>query len=63
MDNIKIKIEKHQKALTQYINALAKEYNESLGNTMTYQAIIDKEGNHFQLLKMGWYQDLYSFQF
>lgn len=55
------KIEKHQKALAQYIKALAAEYNNSLGNIMTYQAIIDTEGNHFQLLKMGWYKDLYSF--
>ncbi len=59
--DIKVKIEKHQKALTAYVKALAEEYNNSLGNTMTYQAIIDTEGNHFQLLKMGWYKDLYSF--
>ena len=61
MDNIKSKIEKHQKALSQYISQLAEKYNNSLGNTMNYQAVIDKEGKHFQLLKMGWHEDLYSF--
>ena len=59
--DIKSKITKHQQALTKYIKELASEYNNSLGNTMTYQAIIDTESNHFQLLKMGWYKDLYSF--
>ena len=59
--DLKEKIEKHQKTLSKYIKMLANEYNNSLGNTMKYQAVIDLNGNHFQLMKMGWYKDLYSF--
>lgn len=61
MDRINQKIENHKKALTKYFRDLAKNYNNSLGNTMTYQAVIDSEENHFQLMKMGWYKDLYTF--
>jgi XisI protein len=63
MDTIlKNKIKKHQRVLTAYITQLAKERNESLGNDMTYQSIIDIKGNHFQLVRMGWHKDrfLYS---
>jgi hypothetical protein len=28
---------------------------------MTYQAIIDMEGNHFQFIKMGWYKHQFIF--
>jgi hypothetical protein len=61
MDTINQKIATRKNALTKYFRALAKSYNNSLGNTMTYQAIIDTEENHFQLMKMGWYNDLYTF--
>lgn len=53
MDNLQLKIQKHQKALKSYLKPLAKEYNNALGNDMTYQAIIDMEGNHFQFIKMS----------
>jgi len=53
-NNLQSKIEKHQQALTQYMRELAHECNNSLGNKMEYQAIIDAEGNHFQLVKIGW---------
>ncbi len=54
MDNIQSKITKHQKVLIQYITELAEERNNALGNDMTYQALIDTQGNHFQLVKIGW---------
>ncbi|MEM6317507.1 MAG: element excision factor XisI family protein [Bacteroidota bacterium] len=56
MDTVKLKIELHQKVLKSYIQSLAKENNEALGNTSTYQAITDLEGNHFQLVVMGWHK-------
>ncbi len=55
MDTIlKNKIKKYQRVLSQYITQQAEERNAALGNDMTYQAIIDTKGNHFQLVRMGW---------
>ena len=61
MDNVKSKIKKHQKALAEYIQSLADERNQALGNDMTYEAIIDLKGNHFQLVRLGWYQQKYLY--
>jgi XisI protein len=55
MDNVKSKIKKYQKIIAQYIQELAYEYNNALGNDMTYQAIIDTQNNHFQLVRIGWH--------
>lgn len=62
MDSIKLKIRKYQKTLAIYIQKLADEHNNALGNDMTYQAVIDMKGNHFQLVRIGWHQQrfLYS---
>jgi len=54
MENIRLKIGKYQKNLSVYIEGLAHEYNNALGNEMTYQPIIDTKHNHFQLVIMGW---------
>ena len=35
---------------------LAKVYNDEIGEEVKYQAVVDLEGNHFQLLKLGWYK-------
>ena len=57
MDILKNKIKKYQKILAAYIQDLAYEYNTSIGNDVTYQAIIDTKANHFQLVRMGWRQN------
>jgi XisI protein len=59
MDSLlKNRIKKHQRVLSDYITELA----QALGNDMTYQAIVDTKGNHYQLVRMGWdkYRFLYS---
>jgi len=61
MDKLLIKIQENQKILTQYIQQLAHQYNQALGNNMTYQGIIDTQNNHFQLLKMGWQNDQFIY--
>ncbi len=62
MDILKNKIDTYQKVLATYIQDLANDYNNALGNDLTYQAIIDLTNNHFQLVRIGWHQDrfLYS---
>ena len=47
--SIQSKIAKHQKVLTEYITEFVEERNNTLGNDMTYQAVIDTQGNHFKL--------------
>lgn len=61
MDNLQLKIQKHQKALKTYLKNLTETYNGALGNDMTYQAVIDTEDNHFQFVKMGWYKHRFIF--
>ena len=51
---LKNRIKKYQHILSEYITQLAQERNTALGNDMTYQAIVDTKGNHFQLVRMGW---------
>lgn len=62
MENINNKIKKYQKIIASYIKDLSEQYNTALGNDMTYQAIIDTQNNHFQLVRIGWHQQrfLYS---
>ncbi len=59
MDTIQSKIEKYQNILTQYIEKLAEEKNNSLGNELSYQPIIDTKRLHFQLVELGWYKKRY----
>lgn len=40
--------------LANYVKKLAEERNNALGNSIEYQAIVDENGGHFQLLSMGW---------
>jgi len=54
MDSLKLKIAKNKKILASYIQELADERNNALGNDMTYEAIIDLKSNHFQLVRIGW---------
>jgi len=62
MENVANKIKNHQKVLTNYIEQLAKERNESLGSNGGYQAITDLIHNHFQLVRMGWHGGQFYFR-
>ena len=62
MDKLSIKIKKNQEAVSKYIQNLAKEYNQALGNKLAYQSIIDTKNNHFQLVKMGWSNDSFIYR-
>ena len=53
------KIVIYQKKLTDYLESLATEYNNSLGTQLEYQAIADTVRGHFQLLKLGWHERRY----
>ena len=59
MDNIQLKIRKYQKVLTNYITNLAAEHNNALGNVMHYHALVETINNYFQLVVIGWDDDLY----
>ena len=61
MDNLKSKIENHQIVLEKYIRDLAYEYNNSLGSTKNYHAIIDLKSNHFQFVRIGWQDDKFVY--
>lgn len=61
MDNVQLKIEKYQKVLSNYINNLANEANETLDESIKYQAIIDTQNNHFQLVIIGWEADNFTY--
>ena len=61
MDNVKSKIKSYQKILSTYIQKLADERNNSLGNDMNYQAIIDTQNNHFQLVRIGWHDQRFLY--
>lgn len=62
MDNLEKKIKKHQKVLTNYVEKLAKERNESLGSTGGYQAITDLKHNQFQLIHISWFERQFHFK-
>ncbi len=62
MDTVQTKIKKHQEILTQYINDLADEKNDSIGNDFKHHAIIDKKINHFQLVRIGWRNKKYIYK-
>ncbi len=61
MDNINLKIEKYQSVLSDYLNQLATEYNNSLGSDKNYHAIVDLKNNHFQFIHMGWNKERFIF--
>jgi hypothetical protein len=52
----------YQQAIAQYIEKLARQYSEALGNTLDYQAIIDLKNNHFQIVRLGWVHRKYFYQ-
>ena len=54
MDTIISKIEKHTQVISKYLNDLAEEKNNALGNEMTYQTVLDIDKKHFLLIQMGW---------
>lgn len=56
-----LKIERYKKALATYVKKLAVEYSTASNNDIFYQAIVDREGNHFQLVKMGWHKQRYIY--
>ena len=62
MDNLEKKIKHHQKILSNYVEQLAKERNESLGSTGGYQAITDLKHNHFQLIHISWHDRQFYFK-
>lgn len=61
MDSIKSKAKKYQKILAEYVRLLATEYNNALGHELNYVPIVDLQGHHFQLIKMGWHGHQFIF--
>ena len=61
MDTITSKVEQYTTTLTAYVRGLAKQYNEALGSSGDYYAIVDTVEHHFQFLRMGWQKDQFSF--
>lgn len=61
MDKIQLKIKKHQQVLSDYIHNLANEANKTLDENIKYQAIIDTQNNHFQLVIIGWEGDEFTY--
>lgn len=52
----------HYKAiLSSYLEELAAQYNSQPNRHLEYQALIDIERGHFQLLKLGWYNRQYIY--
>ncbi len=62
MENVAEKIKKYQQILSNYIDALAEERNNSLGSLGGYQAITDTIHNQFQLVRMGWHGGQFYFR-
>jgi XisI protein len=62
MERLNLKIKKHQSDLTEYVEKLAKERNESIGSSGGYQAITDTIHNQFQLVRMGWHDGQFYFR-
>lgn len=62
MDTITQKKQLHQTLVARYLQELAKNYMESLGNDLEYQVIIDFENNHYQLVRLGWADRQFFYQ-
>jgi XisI protein len=62
MVNLEKKIKSHQKVLTNYVEQLAQERNESLGSTGGYQAVTDVKHNQFQLIHISWHERKFYFK-
>jgi len=54
MESLKSKIQKRQDVLAAYVERLASEKNTSLGSTGGYHSVVDREHNHFMLIRVGW---------
>lgn len=55
-----LKIETYQKVLASYFTQLANQANHEIQNqNVEHQAIIDTINNHFQLIVIGWEDDLF----
>jgi hypothetical protein len=54
MESLNEKIHKRQEILSEYINLLSLEKNSNSGTNGNYASVIDKEGNHFMLIRVGW---------
>jgi XisI protein len=52
----------YQTIVAKYVEQLALQYAESLGNDLEYQAIIDLKNNHFQLARLGWSNRQFFYQ-
>lgn len=54
------KVNKYQELLTDLLTKYAGRFNQNANNIKT-QPIIDTERNHFQLLRLGWDNNRYTF--
>ncbi|MEM0993448.1 MAG: element excision factor XisI family protein [Bacteroidota bacterium] len=61
MDKINITKKDYNNLLVTYVRSLAKRYNESLGSSKDYYAIVDLEEQQFQFLRMGWHKHKFLF--
>jgi hypothetical protein len=52
----------HQTVVAKYIQQLAQNYMQALGNDLEYQAIIDLKNNHYQLVRLGWANRQFFYQ-
>ncbi len=57
----KLSTHQYSAILAQYVATLAADYNAQPGRQLEYQALIDQERGHFQLLKLGWYNRQYIY--
>lgn len=56
-----IKQNQYTSILSAYLKELAADYNAQPNRQLEYQALIDIQGAHFQLLKLGWYNRQYIY--
>jgi XisI protein len=54
MESLTLKIQQWQDILSTYVEQLAAQKNNALGSSGGYQAIVDREHNHFMLIRVGW---------
>lgn len=54
MESLNSKIQKRQDIIANYVERLAAEKNAALGSGGGYAAVVDREHNHFMLIRVGW---------